>query len=416
MFVARRAALDNTVLAHALLSLALRSHEPAPGLYSTSAHARIYVGIEAEPSDRRTIQYFDATTRRVGTLRPISADSYETTDRPVVTYALTLPTVAVEEQRFTVSDAGGRLGVSLWHASSAERRPTIVLVHGADDETHDMGFIVSYFVSHGLNVVTYDQRGTGRSLGDWRYTSPRSKADDVITILGSLRGNAYCDRRTFGVWGFSNGAWVAPIVATRYPLAFLILKSPAAESIAQNVLYEIEGSLRETSRFSDAQIDSAVAFERLMLTSVATNAHWDAASLALAHARAQPWFPYMRIPPQLPIPPPHPVLAALQAALVYDPTTTLEEVHTPTLALFGARDKNVDTPDSEARLREDCHAGGNRRLTVRVFAGADHTLVASTTGFEDRPSAPRRVVPGYPEVVVGWLKSRGLLGARPRNR
>ncbi len=395
------------MIANALLALALGSQEPAPGLYGTG-RARVYVGIEAEPAHRRTIQYFDPQTRRLGTLTRTSGTSYETTERPVMTYVLALPAVAVEEQRFTVSDAGGPLGVSLWHASAAEKRPTIVLVHGADDETRDMGFIVAYFVAHGLNVVTYDQRGTGRSAGDWRYTSPASKADDVIAILASLRGNAYCDRTKFGVWGFSNGAWVAPIVATRYPLAFLILKSPAAESIAQNILYEIDGSLRETSRFSGAQIHSAVAFERLMLTSVATNAHWHAASAALARARTQPWFAYMRIPPHLPIPPPRPVLAGLQAALVYDPTMTLEEVHTPTLALFGALDKNVDTPDSEARLRQDFRAAGNTRLTVRVFAGADHTLSATTTGFEDRPSEPRRVVPGYPDVVVDWLKARGL--------
>ncbi len=399
----------------ALLALALRTDEPAPGLYATG-HERLYVGIEAEPPDRRTIQYFDPASRRVGTLRRTSGKTYETTDRPVVTYVLTAPAVAVEEQRSTVRAAAGRLGVSFWHASPAEKRPTIVLVHGADDETRDMGYLVAYFVSHGLNVVTYDQRGTGRSEGDWRYTSPQSKADDVIAILASLRGNADCDPKTFGLWGFSNGAWVAPIVATRSTLAFLILESPAAESIAQNVLYEVAGSLRETSRFSGAQIDAAVAFERLMLTSVATNAHWDAVNAGLVRARAQPWFPYLRIPPGLPIPPPRPVLARLRAALVYDPTRTLEHVHTPTLALFGALDKNVDARDSEARLRDDFRIGGNRALTVRVFAGADHTLIATASGFEDRPSVPRRAVPGYPAVAIDWLRMHGVLDARPVSR
>jgi len=265
------------VIANAVLALAVRGQLPVPGLYSTGK-TNIYVGIEAEPSRHLTIQYFDPKTRRVGTLRPASGAVYETTDRPVVTYTLTSRAVTVEEQQFTVSNGGGRLGVSLWHAGPSRKRPTIILVHGADDETHDMGFIIAYFVSHGLNVVTYDQRGTGRSAGDWRYTSPRAKADDIVAILRSLRSNVRSDPKQLGLWGFSNGAWVAPIVATRYPLAFLILKSPSTESIAQNVLYEIEGSLRETSRFSDAQIAAAMDFERLMLTSVATNANWGAAT------------------------------------------------------------------------------------------------------------------------------------------
>ena len=212
-----------------------------------------------------------------------------------------------------------------------------------------------------------------------------------------------------GVWGFSNGGWVAPIVATHYPLAFLILKSPSAESITQNVLYEIEGSLREDGQFSDAQITNAINFERLMLQSVATNANWQAASAALTDAKAEPWFSYMRIAPGLPIPPPPAVLAGLQAALMYDPTTVLEHVRAPTLALFGALDKNVDTSDSAARLRSDFQAGGNHSLTVHVFSGADHTLAATATGFEDRPLMPRRLVSGYPGIVITWLRARGIL-------
>ena len=148
-----------------------------------------------------------------------------------------------------------------------------------------------------------------------------------------------------------------------------------------------------------------------MLASVATNTNWEGARAALSAAKPQPWFSYTRIPPELPIPPPLPVLAGLQAALIYDPTSALKKVRTPTLALFGALDKNVDTADSEARLRSDFYAAGNRSLTVRVFSDADHTLSASATGFEDQTLVPRRAVPGYPEVVIEWLEARGVVAA-----
>lgn len=400
------------MLVLALLALALHSPTLIPGLYGTD-RGRIYVGFEAEPANTRAIQYFDPKTRRIGTLKLTSGASYETTDTPVLTYRLSEPLVALEENQFKIVDGGGPIGVSLWHVSSPGKRPTIILIHGADDETRDMGFILSYFVSHGLNVVTYDQRGTGQSVGDWRYTSPQSKADDVIAILKSLESDTRFDPRQVGVWGFSNGAWVAPIVATRYPLAFLILKSPPAESIVQNVLYEIERSLREHARFSDAQIAAAMGFERLMLRSVSTNRKWQDANAALAAARAQPWFPYTRIPPGLPIPPPPQVLAGLRAALIYDPTVVLKELRTPTLALFGALDKNVDTSDSVARLRSDFQGNGNKSLTVRIFPGADHALNATTTGYEDDSLRPQRVVVGYPEVVIDWLKALGIVPLAP---
>lgn len=126
-------------------------------------------------------------------------------------------------------------------------------------------------------------------------------------------------------------------------------------------------------------------------------------------AKPQPWFPYMRIPTDLPIPPPPPVLARLRAALIYDPTAVLKNVRTPTLALFGALDKNVDAPDSASRLRRDFQASGNRSLTVRIFHDGDHTLSATTTGYEDQPLQPHRLVSGYPEVVIDWLRARGIV-------
>jgi len=97
------------VIAHALLVLALQGREPVPGVYPTGK-AGIYVGIEAEPADSRTIQYFDPQTRRLGTLRPTSGGSFETTDRPVVTYTLAVPSIPVEEQPFTVRRHGRRSG------------------------------------------------------------------------------------------------------------------------------------------------------------------------------------------------------------------------------------------------------------------------------------------------------------------
>ncbi|MGH9684863.1 MAG: hypothetical protein ACRD4S_14775 [Candidatus Acidiferrales bacterium] len=47
-------------------------------------------------------------------------------------------------------------------------------------------------------------------------------------------------------------------------------------------------------------------------------------------------------------------------------------------------------------------------LTILTFAGAGHTLVRSTTGYEDDPSLPQRTVEGYPEAAIHWLDDRGF--------
>jgi alpha-beta hydrolase superfamily lysophospholipase len=390
----------------AVLALATVAHAPVAGAYTFPGRT-VYVATNAEPPDQPTIQFYDSKTRRTGTLHYVSGRVYRTDARPSLTFTLGTPATPVRERPFVVEAAAGRLGASLWYAPNAKHRATIVLIQGADDSTRQMGFLIPYFVAHGLNVVTYDQRGTGDSVGDWRYTSPRSKADDILALLQVVKRDPTVDSRRIGAWAASNGGWVAPIVAMHFPLAFLILKSAPSESIADNVLYEIASELREYHRFSPRQISQAILFERTLFESLATNSNWAAASLALTSAKKQPWFQYMRIPSGFVAPPPATLLAALRASLIYDPTATLDRVRTPTLALFGALDRNVDASDSAARYRKAFKISGMTDFTVITFANAGHLLVASRTGYEDQPSLPVRYV-GYPEAMIRWLEARGF--------
>jgi len=95
---------------------------------------------------------------------------------------------------------------SVWHASVATPKPLIVLLEGSDDSTRDMGFLIPYFVGHGMAVLTFDQRGTGLSTGNWRFIGPAAKANDVIAALRSLAGDRAIDFNRVGVWGPSKAA------------------------------------------------------------------------------------------------------------------------------------------------------------------------------------------------------------------
>jgi len=135
------------------------------------AGGTVYVGIEAEPPDHPTVEFYDERTGRTGTLKYILGAKYQPDGSPPMEFVLDSPISLIAEKAFVIEDGSDRLGASLWYAPGSGQRPTIVLIHGADDETREMGFLIPYFVSHGLNVVAYDQRGTGESTGNWRFTS-----------------------------------------------------------------------------------------------------------------------------------------------------------------------------------------------------------------------------------------------------
>src|SRR5258708_7633373 len=199
-----------------------------PGLYRNEAGHSIYVGIESEPPGPAVNEYFDPRTQHTGDLPD---------------HSRLKPQRLIREEARILDAPGGALGVSLYF-SGAAKQATVILIHGNDPETREMGFLIPYFVLNGLNVISYDQRGTGKSSGNWQQSGPAERADDVEAVYDAYSTNPHVAESRFGVWGFSNGGWTAPIGATTRPLAFMILKSGPAESIETNICYTVEQQLR----------------------------------------------------------------------------------------------------------------------------------------------------------------------------
>ncbi len=362
----------------------------APGLYGASGHV-FYVGIEHELPDPAGNDFFDPGSQQTGDLRS--------------TNGLHLHT-GVLEQRRVIETPHGRLGFSLYYATG-KPRATVILVHGNDAESREMGFIIPFFVCNGINVISYDQRGVGESPGNWFLNGPIQRADDVVAIYDASRGDRHVDSQRIGIWGFSNGGWTAPLVSLRRPIAFMILKSAPTESLSSNIDYEVEQELRRHGE--GAAAPQALRLWHVFEQALDGNASWTYARQAYDVAAKQPWFKYSLMPELgISIPPPPSMVAGLRRALTFDPTETLLRVSTPTLAFYGALDRNVDAADSATHLREYLTRAGARDVTIEMYPNAGHQLVVSKSGYNGDAEHPERFVPGYPQITIKWLEQRGF--------
>jgi hypothetical protein len=277
------------------------------------------------------------------------------------------------------------------------------LIHGADAETRQMGWIVPYFVCNGINVISYDQRGTGESSGNWRANGPPDRARDVDAIYDVFRDDARVDPRRIGLWAFSNGGWTAPIVARNRPIAFMILKSPPAESIEQNALFEQQQAMLQAGR-SQAEVAQATVAEKVVFDAILGNAPISAARNAYATARRAKWyeasfFAMFAEKDMLA----EPYLSGWRRYLSYDPAGILARVRTPTLALYGLRDRKVDVRH-DAPVLVAAYAKSGTPLTVKWFSDAGHTLKVTPNGFD--LANPERYGRGFPDVMLQWLRER----------
>ena len=367
----------------------------APGVYVASGHT-IYVGVRHDLPDPASNDFFDSTSQRTGDLQ--------------ATHDLHLRSGIFEEPR-VIEGPQGRLGFSLYHAGK-RARATVILVHGNDPETREMGFIIPFFVCNGVNVISYDQRGVGESAGDWFLNGPAQRADDVEAIYDVMRSDPHVDSHRIGIWGFSNGGWTAPLVSVHRSVAFMILKSAPTESLAQNIDYEVEQTMRRHNA-QDAS-PQAIALWHAFEGSLDGTVSWSYTKGLYDIDAKQPWFQYSLMPDLgISIPPPPSKIAGLRRFVTFDPAHTLLTVSsTPTLALYGALDRNVDAADSAAHLREYLRRAGDRDVTIKMYPNAGHQLIVSKSGYNGDPTIPERFVPHYPQIMITWLAQRGFTKER----
>lgn len=363
----------------------------APGLYSDSTRT-LYVGIEHQLPDAPGNDFFEPGSQRTGELASSQHLRF---------------IKGIAEERRVLETRNGRLGFSLYYAGS-NARTTVVLVHGNDPERRAMGFIIPYFVLHGVNVVSYDQRGLGESTGDWFLNGPGNRATDVEALYDAMLGNRHVDSRRIGVWGFSNGGWTVPLVTLHRPTAFMILKSAPTETLASNIDYEVDQEMRRhgAGAASAQAVDLWHAFER----GLDGTASWTDVTRRYDADEKLSWFKYSLMPDLgIRIPPPPAMVAGLRRLVTFDPGGILRHVITPTLALYGALDRNVDAGDSASHLRAYLRLAGNRDVTVATYPNAGHQFIVSRTGFNGDAEPPERFVNGYPQIVVEWLAQRGFI-------
>ncbi|MFE2755255.1 alpha/beta hydrolase family protein [Actinosynnema sp. NPDC059335] len=270
---------------------------------------------------------------------------------------------AVVEQDVTFSGSGGPTlhGTVLAPAEpAAARRPAMVMVHGSGRVSRD-GYRAEAeaFARSGIVTLIYDKRPkASRSDVDFGLL-----ADDALAGLRALRSRADVDPDRVGLWGVSEGGWVAPLAASRTAeVAFVVTVGAAG------VAPERQQSWNLVNRLAAAGVSGS------LVDTVSRTA------LGLV------------------------VGAGLFPEAGYDPAPVLARVTRPVLGLWGELDRVVPGAESLRLFRESLDAAGNRRYALGSVPGADHTMRLSPDGFRRGDE----VSPAYLERVSSWV--HGLAG------
>ena len=188
-------------------------------------------------------------------------------------------------------------GVSLAATYSPAGATALVALHGAGAGTRD------YFLYRnlheilppaGIGVVTFDRRGEGQSTGDASRGRFEVQAQDALAVCSVI------DVPRVGLWGVSQGGWIAPLAASQSRrVAFVVGIASTGVTPSEQMMYAVAQQL-ERARYGNAVVQRVLALRRVLrgararLRGRAARRSWPR---ELARAMEEPWWLLAFLPP-----------------------------------------------------------------------------------------------------------------------
>lgn len=294
---------------------------------------------------------------------------------------------------------GVALSGTLHLPPGAGRHPAVVVLHASGGPTRDYGayeHLVRGLPASGIAVLLFDRRGSGRSGGDFATASFGKLAGDGVAAVEHLRARGDIDPARVGVWGVSQGGWLALLAAASSPqVAFAVAVSAPGVTPASQMDYAAGRALRERS-LPEAAIAKALEVRSIVDDYYRGKASREAAVRAVEAIEREPWFASAMLAGSRDLPA-DPARTKWRLEMDYDPLPALRKVDVPALLLFAEDDPWVPVEASMAAVAPI--AAGKTAMTVRRVPGTGHYMENA------RGREPGDTSEGYVDILLEWLRS-----------
>ena len=264
-----------------------------------------------------------------------------------------------------------------------------------------------YLTRKGIAVLRYDKRGAGKSTGSADRATTLDLAGDAQAGVAFLKTRKEIDASRLGLIGHSEGAIIAPYIASHSKdLPWLVLLAAPATK-GQDTLLNQSELIGRAGGLSDAQLVASLTFDKaaydlvreepnpgiltgklndLVKESGLTSAIPPAALEPQLRMMSSPWFRFF---------------------LDYDPIPNLEKTKCPVLALYGQKDLQVPAKTNLPLLQKALREAGNQDADIRQLAELNHLFQHAYSGSPAEYAAIEETFAAEAlEIISGWLSQR----------
>ena len=319
-----------------------------------------------------------------------------------------------EDVTFANREEGHTLAGTFTRPATGGPFPAVVLISGSGPQDRDealMGhrpFLVlaDHLTRRGIAVLRYDDRGVGKSTGDFASATTEDFATDALAGVAYLKSRDDVDPGAIGLAGHSEGGVIAPMAAVQssevsyivlmagtgvngeqilYAQAELIARAAGASEAAIAENRERQGRIFEVLKTEGDQ-ERAVEQIRAILMGPDRDGSGSAREQVL-EAEIQrvnsPWFRFF---------------------LTYEPAEMLEQVTVPVLAINGEKDLQVPREANLRAIEEALQRGGNTLYEIHALPDLNHLFQHAETGAPGEYQAIEETwSPEAMELIADWI-------------
>ena len=297
--------------------------------------------------------------------------------------------------------------------------PAVVLITGSGAQNRNeelMGHkpflvIADYLSRNGIAVLRYDDRGVGRSQGNYATATSADLATDAEAAYNYLKNNPKISLKGIGLMGHSDGGLIAPIVASSNAgIAFIVsLAGPGVSG--EQILHRQNFDISHASGMNDKQVKEAIStnkklftvlkkepdnkkaeekitalYKKILLKKKTSPEDTEKAIKQLKATSGQStytWFRYF---------------------LMADPFAFWKKVKCPVLALNGEIDLQVAADENLPAIEKVLKSGGNNSVKTMKLPELNHLFQHCKTGLPaEYGEIEETFSPEVLKIITDWI-------------
>lgn len=306
------------------------------------------------------------------------------------------------------------------------KHPALILISGSGPQNRDeelfghkpFAVVADYLTKKGYIVLRIDDRGVGKSGGDRTHATSADYAEDVKDAIAFLKTRKEVDKKKIGLYGHSEGAMIAQMVAAENKeLDFIILMAGPGVKLTEGMTEQSKAVLKSAGMNDSTANAYGVLYNRIVNDVISSSKKEEAAKKMLTSVRqwrtgtdsaivlqttgimdekTEETF----------------ILTFLDAVwnkwmvyfLNYDPEPVLAKVQCKVLALNGDKDIQVVSDVNLEGVKKALSKSKSRDYETRVIKGVNHLFQeCDVCTVAEYGMLEQTIKPEVLQVVGDWL-------------